>query len=83
MWVSADLSCIYLNCSIINKNSRVRYWTKNLIDQESGGGMNSRPSRHASQMGEPVNLSKPLAPPSWSSKISMANCCQLVADSGP
>lgn len=36
-----SVAFIYLSYSITDKNSGVRYWGENLIDQRSGGGETS------------------------------------------
>ena len=75
-----------LNCSIVNKISRVRKWGRNLIDQESSKGTTSRPSPcFPDRKGPWIFLSSlysflclSMFSHPGSSKISMANSSQFL-----
>lgn len=81
---------VYLNCSIINKNSGDRYWGKNLIDPKGSRGMISRSclftlpsSKRPSQISKslPTTSCVPLYLAPWVLHTSMGNFSPLVADS--
>lgn len=68
---------IYLYFSLINKNSWVRYWSKNLIQRNDQLTLPLQASQIKIRKKNPISSCVPL---SESSKTSLANTSQTVSD---